>query len=436
VRTRPRATYRVQLRDEFDFDAAAALVPYLEALGISHLYCSPYMQAAAHSTHGYDVVDPTRVSQALGGEAGLRRLDDALRTARMGQLLDIVPNHMCIAERANTWWWDVLRRGRESPFAPFFDIDWDAPGMQGRVLLPVLAAPLAEVLAGGGLQVLGRADGTFELRYGSSAFPLVPDTTTAPGSVSVQTLDVQHYVLEYSRTGSAHLNYRRFFDVSSLAGVAVDVTSVFDTVLDRALTLVADGIVDGLRIDHIDGLRDPAAFASRLRSAAPGAWLIAEKILAAEEQLPEGWPIDGTTGYEFGALLTALMIHPAGLAELSDDYRAFTGDGRDFPAHSHAARREVLEHLLTPELGRITRAAAAAGIENARTELVELIAGMPRYRIYPRLDSPLPPDEQRAIEVVATAGDLRRWSPRFAVSVTARPPSRTSASAFSRLRAQ
>ena len=154
MRIDPRATYRVQLREEFDFDAAAAIVPYLEQLGISHLYCSPYMQAAAHSPHGYDVVDPTRVSETLGGDDGLRRLDRALEKAQIGQLLDVVPNHVSIAERANRWWWDVLRNGRASRYALYFDIDWDAPGLGAHVLLPVLDAPLDEVLAEGGLEVV------------------------------------------------------------------------------------------------------------------------------------------------------------------------------------------------------------------------------------------------------------------------------------------
>jgi len=308
VRTDPRATYRLQLREEFDFDAAAAVVPYLEELGISHVYCSPYMEAAQHSPHGYDVVDPTHVSRALGGDAGLARLDAALRRSAMGQLLDVVPNHMCIAERSNTWWWDVLRNGPESAFAPFFDIEWDAPGVEGRVLLPVLGAPRDDVLHSGALQVVVGAGGDLELHYEGSAFPLAPGSAAMPGPVAADTLDAQHYLLEESSTGSAHLNYRRFFDVSSLAGVCVEVDAVFEMVLSRALDLVADGIVDGLRVDHIDGLRDPAAFVSRLRSLVPGAWVVAEKILATGERLPGEWPIDGTTGYEFGALVTSLLV--------------------------------------------------------------------------------------------------------------------------------
>jgi len=397
VRTDPRATYRLQLREEFGFDAAAAIIPYLAALGVSHLYCSPYMESAAHSPHGYDVVDPTRVSRARGGDDGLRRLDHALRSAGMGQLLDIVPNHMCIADRANAWWWDVLRHGRASDHAQFFDIDWDAPGLHGRIVLPVLGAPLDELLAAGELRVVRGVDGELELHCESSAFPLAAGTAVAPGPVSLETLEAQHYLLEYFKTGVARVNYRRFFDVSSLAGVRVESDLVFDGVLSRALALVADGTVDGLRIDHIDGLRDPAAFASRLRSAAPGAWLVAEKILATGERLTAEWPIDGTTGYEFGALMTSLLVHPQGLAELSDLYRQFTGDVSGFREHSQGARREVLETLLSAELDRLARVAADAGIAGARTDLIELVAAMPRYRIYPRSDAPLSPDDERVL---------------------------------------
>jgi len=399
MRVDPRATYRVQLREEFDFDAAAAIVPYLEELGISHLYCSPFMQATAHSPHGYDVVDPTRVSEALGGDAGLGRLDSALEKAHMGLLLDVVPNHVSIAERANSWWWDVLRNGRASRYALFFDIDWDAPGLEGHVLLPVLGAPLDEVLAADGLEVVKSADGTHELHYEGNAFTLAPQTTVAAGPVSRRTLDAQHYVLEYFKSGSQRVNYRRFFDVSSLAGVRVEDDSVFDWNLTRALELVEDGTVDGLRIDHIDGLRDPSTFASRLRGRAPAAWLVAEKILATAERLSDEWPIDGTTGYEFGALVTSLLLHPPGLAELTGCYQQFTGDSCDFQAHSRGGRREVLDTLLRAELSRLVRVAEAAGIDDARAELVELIAGMPRYRIYPGADAALSPDDERAIAV-------------------------------------
>jgi (1->4)-alpha-D-glucan 1-alpha-D-glucosylmutase len=393
----------VQLREEFDFDAAAAIVPYLEELGISHLYCSPYMQAAQGSAHGYDVVDPTRVSGDLGGERGLHGLDQALRRSRMGQLLDIVPNHMCIADRMNTWWWSVLREGRGSPYARYFDIEWDAPALEGRVLLPVLGSPRSELLAAGALQVEPGMHGEVELHYEGSAFPLAAGTADGPGPVSLATLEAQHYILEDAATGSGHLNYRRFFDVSSLAGVRVEDPLVGEAVLARALALIDDGTVDGLRIDHIDGLRDPAAFADRLRSAAPGAWLIAEKILAAGEYLPPAWPIDGTTGYEFGSRMSALMVYPDGLAELDTCYTEFTGDRDGFQAHSNEARREMEETTLSAELARLTRVAAAADITDAHVELVELIAGMPCYRIYPRANEALSADDERAIGVAAAS---------------------------------
>ncbi len=399
MRISPRATYRVQLREEFDFEDTTLLVPYLAALGVSHLYCSPYMQAAAHSPHGYDVVDPTRISDELGGEAGLHRLNDALVDAHMGQLLDIVPNHLCISDRANAWWWDVLRTGRESRFAAFFDIEWDAPTTDGRILLPVLTAPRHDVVAAGELQVVG-AEGGFELHYQESAFPLALGTATSAGPVTVETLAAQHYCLEYGAIAAAHLNYRRFFDVSSLAGVRIDSDAVFDAVLGRALMLVRDGMVDGLRIDHIDGLRDPAAFAVRLRNELPNAWLLAEKILANDETLPHDWPLDGTTGYEFVALTTSLLVDPAGLVALTDCARDFTGDDRDFQAQAVRGRTEAQENLLRAELGRLTRVAARAGIDAASAEIVDLVAAMPRYRLYPQGGEPLSADDAAALQVV------------------------------------
>jgi (1->4)-alpha-D-glucan 1-alpha-D-glucosylmutase len=393
----------VQLREEFDFEAAAAIVPYLEELGISHLYCSPYMQAAEGSAHGYDVVDPTRVSANLGGERGLHELDEALRSAGIGQLLDTVPNHMCITDRKNTWWWSVLREGRGSPYARYFDIDWDAPALEGRVLLPLLGAPRSQLVAEGAFQVEAGPDGELELHYERTAFPLAAGTATGPGPVALATLEAQHYVLEDAATGSALLNYRRFFDVSSLAGLRVEDPQVADAVLARALALVDTGSVDGLRIDHIDGLRDPAVFAERLRSAVPGAWLIAEKILAAGEHLQPAWPIDGTTGYEFGSRMAALMVSPDGLAELDACYSDFTGDRDSFQAHSNEARREMEETVLDAELARLTRVAATAGIVDAHDELVELIAGMPRYRIYPRANEALSADDERALDIAAAS---------------------------------
>jgi (1->4)-alpha-D-glucan 1-alpha-D-glucosylmutase len=392
------------MREDFDFDAAAAIVPYLERLGVSHLYCSPYMQAAPHSTHGYDVVDPTRISPELGGERGLASLDAALRAASMGQLLDIVPNHMCIADRGNRWWWEVLRYGRDSPYAAMFDIDWDAPALRNRVLLPVLHDSQANVLRNGGFTVVDGRD-EFELEYEGSRFPLAPGTATSTGLATAALLDAQHYVLEHWLTAGALINYRRFFDVTSLAGLRVENPAVFSATLSRALELVDDGIVDGLRIDHIDGLAAPDDFAQRLRGEAPDAWIVAEKILAMDERLPE-WPVDGTTGYEFGAVVGTTFAHRAGVTALNDFYREFTGDQLDFAAHSHAARLDVLERLLDAELGRLTRVATAAGLPPARVEIAELLSAMPVYRLYPRGDDRLGPDDMGALE--AAEGGARQ----------------------------
>jgi (1->4)-alpha-D-glucan 1-alpha-D-glucosylmutase len=400
VRAQPLATYRVQMRAEFDFAAAAGIVPYLHRLGVSHLYCSPYMQAAPHSAHGYDVVDPTKISGELGGEAGLRVLDAALDDAQMGQLLDIVPNHMCVSDRGNRWWWDVLRSGRQSPYAAMFDIDWDAPALLGRVLLPVLRDPLVDVLERGELRVVDAADG-FELDYGDTRFPIAAGTATSTGLATVQLLDAQHFVLAQWQVAGALVNYRRFFDQSSLAGLCVDKPAVFCAVLSRALELVDHGVVDGLRVDHVDGLRAPGDFLARLRSEAPSTWIVAEKILAMDERLPLAWPIDGTTGYEFGALVSTLFVHPPGLSALDDCYRQFTGDQLGFAAHSHRARLDVLHKLLEAELGRLARTATAAGIAGARTELAELLCALPVYRLYPRAGDPLGADDQIALDVAA-----------------------------------
>ncbi len=397
----PRATYRVQMREEFDFDAAAATVPYLERLGISHLYCSPYMQAAPHSTHGYDIVDPTRISTELGGERGLASLDAALSSVRMGHLLDVVPNHMCIADPANRWWWDVLRTGSASPYAAMFDIDWEAPALGNRVLLPVLRDPLMDVLERGELIVVEGAD-DFELDYGGSRYPLALGTATTIGPATVALLGAQHYVLEHWLTAAALINYRRFFDVSSLAGLRVENPAVFSAVLGRALELVDNGVVDGLRVDHIDGLAAPATFAQRLRQEAPDAWILAEKILAMDEQLP-AWPLDGTTGYDFGAALTTMLVDPQGLSELITCYRDFSGDHLDFAEHTRVARRDVLGSLLRAELGRLTRAAVSARIATSDTELTELLSAMPVYRLYPQAGEPLGQADEAWLRMAADA---------------------------------
>lgn len=410
MRTPPRATYRVQLRPGFGFAEATAIVPYLAELGVSHLYCSPYMEAALGSAHGYDVVDPGRVRAELGGDEGLAALDRCLAAHGMGQLLDIVPNHMCVTDPRNRYWWDVLLRGRDSAYAGFFDIDWEAPGLDQRVLLPVLADDLEAVLRRGELRLVMAPEP--ELRYHDHRLPLCGATGAREGAVPRELLDRQHYRLERWSSGLRHVNYRRFFDVSSLAGLRQESMDVFDATHRRALELVRSEVVDGLRVDHVDGLRAPRAYVDRLREAAPNAWLVVEKILAGGEALPASWPVDGTTGYEFGALLTALMVDRAGLDALDAVYREFTGDTTSFAGHARQSKLAVLRQLLESELGRLTRAAAAADVDGASVEIAALIAALAVYRVYPEGWAPLDgAEQQRLDEAAAVAREVDGCDP-------------------------
>ncbi|MFN2582460.1 MAG: malto-oligosyltrehalose synthase, partial [Candidatus Dormibacteria bacterium] len=376
--------------------------PYLAKLGISHLYCSPYMQAAPGSAHGYDVVDPTRVNDELGGDPALQRLDETLAAHHMGQLLDVVPNHMCVDHPANRWWWHVLQRGRDSEFAAFFDIDWDAPGVEGKVVLPVLGDEPEAVLARG--EVCLATDGAGEpvLRYFEHSFPVAADVRQTDDVR--QLLSLQHYVLDFWKTGLRRLNYRRFFDVSTLAAVRADVQRVHETTHHRALELMREGVVDGLRIDHVDGLHDPQAYVERLRAQTPDdAWIVVEKILGTHESLPDAWPVDGTTGYDFAALLTRLMVDGEHEDHMSRVYREFTGDAGDFASHACQARLQVLAQLLSADLDRLTRVATAAGIADARDELGALLAAMPVYRVYPRDGTPLDEAGARIVDAAVAS---------------------------------
>ncbi|MEZ5861906.1 MAG: alpha-amylase family glycosyl hydrolase [Geminicoccaceae bacterium] len=261
-----RATYRIQLRGGVDFATVAAAIPYLARLGISHLYLSPIWRARAGSTHGYDVVDPNAIEPALGGEAGFRDLAARAKAAGLGIILDHVPNHMGVGAD-NAWWWDVLRHGRASAFAGHFDIDWEATAgaTPGRLLLPVLGAPYGEVLAAGELQVLATAGG-FELCYHDQRFPLRADAAPTGVGELHALLERQAYRLAYWRLGGEALNYRRFFDIDGPVGVRVEDEAVFTDTHRLLLALVAEG-PQGVRLDHIDGLRDPTAYLRRLDAA-------------------------------------------------------------------------------------------------------------------------------------------------------------------------
>ena len=361
----PRAIYRVQLHAGFTFDDATAIVPYLSELGISHLYTSPVLQAVAGSTHGYDAVDHSRVSEELGGMAGFERLTDALRAHGMGLVLDIVPNHMATDEE-NRWWWDVLEHGRDTRRADAFDIDWEPPEarLRGVILLPVLADHYGRVLEAGEIRLV-RSGERVVVAYGDRRFPLDPQTAASITTdddleainADVERLDVllgaQHWRLAHWRAASQDLGYRRFFDVDSLIGLRMEEPDVFRDAHALVLRWVAEGRVDGLRIDHPDGLRDPAAYFARLRAEAPNAWIVAEKILEPDEALPDEWPIDGTTGYRFANLVTGLLVDPAGEPGLDAAWAAVAEAGPGWETIATDARRAVLDSLLGSDVNRL-----------------------------------------------------------------------------------
>ncbi|RYJ00808.1 MAG: malto-oligosyltrehalose synthase, partial [Actinomycetales bacterium] len=295
----PTSTYRLQLRPEFGFDDARAVVDYLAALGVGAAYVSPVLDATPGSTHGYDVTDPRVARPALGGEEGRVRLSQALREAGLGLVVDIVPNHMSVeVPKANPFWWDVLRVGKASPFAHWFDIDWS----RERLLVPVLGSA-------DDLSALTVEDD--ELVYQDHRFPITDGT----GEGSPQEVhDRQHYELVDWRRGNTELSYRRFFDIATLAAVTTELVDVFDHTHGEVLRWVADGDVTGLRIDHPDGLADPTAYMERLSRRAPEAWIVVEKILHPGEQLPSAWPVDGTTGYDALGDVLNVLVDPAGEA--------------------------------------------------------------------------------------------------------------------------
>ena len=389
-----RATYRIQLSGRFPFAAARRIVPYLADLGASHLYASPILRARSGSAHGYDVVDPTEVSPELGGEDGLRELVAALRAHGMGLVADIVPNHMA-ASPENPWWVETLRHGPASPFARVFDVDWAAGG--GRVRLPVLAGPPGRVAAE------LRIDGGW-VRYHEHRFPLAPGTDR---------LDQQHYELVEWRRAAVDGNYRRFFTVNDLVGVCQEDPEVFRLTHATTLRLVADGLVDGVRVDHVDGLADPAAYLERLalalRRAGGGAdtpWLVVEKILQPGERLP-AWPVAGTTGYEFSAVADGVLVDPAAAGTFAERYRRLTGTDPDPAELAVACKRERLLRDFHAEVAGVAGRLPGDPAAN-RAAVVELAAFLPVYRTYVagRVS-----DADRAVVAMARDAAARRLDP-------------------------
>jgi len=347
----PSSTYRLQIRPGFDLDDAAAVVDYLRRLGVGAVYTSPLLAAAPGSTHGYDVVDPTRANPELGGEAARVRLVRTARDAGLGVVVDIVPNHMSVeVPAANPWWWDVLTHGPGSQYASYFDIDWS----RGPILLPVLGSDAVD-----DLEV--RDD---RLRYYEHEFPLAPGTA---GGTAAAVHERQHYRLVSWRRGNAELTYRRFFDITTLAGVRVEDPAVFAATHDEVLRWVTAGEVDGLRVDHPDGLADPGGYLRRLRAAAPEAWLVVEKILAVGEPLPASWPVDGTTGYDALREICGVFVDPTGEPSPAEDLHAVEEE----------CRRLVTRTSLVAEMRRI-----AALADLSPDAVAEIMIAVPVYRSY------------------------------------------------------
>lgn len=393
----PSSTYRLQLSGAQDFLAARELVDYLDDLGVGALYCSPILQAAAGSTHGYDVVDPTHASDELGGESGRRDLVAALRAAGLGVLVDLVPNHMGVADPAsNPSWWSLLRDGASSEYASWYDADLSVP-----LLIPVLGSPEDT-------SALELVEG--ELRYHEHRFPIAPGTgsDTFSGATAQEVHERQHYRLVHWRRGTAELTHRRFFDVSDLAAVRVDDPEVFDATHAEVLRWRAAGELDGLRIDHPDGLSAPGAYLRRLRDRlgesgehADRAWLLVEKILAPGERLPPSWPVDGTTGYEAVREVQGVFLDPRGEALVDAVAAEHTGVRTSLSATEHTARRLVTDEILVAEVARIAGSVPTTDDpEKVRDAVAELLCSFPVYRSY------LPEgraDLDRAVDTAATA---------------------------------
>ncbi|TAJ87250.1 MAG: malto-oligosyltrehalose synthase [Reyranella sp.] len=390
----PRATLRLQFHRGFGFAEGAAHADYFARLGISHVYASPIAVARPGSLHGYDVLDPTAVNPELGGEEGLLSLTRALRAVGVGLILDVVPNHMA-ADTRNRWWRDVLRRGRASRHAEWFDIDWETTEGPAKILLPVLGRPLSEVIEAGELSVVRDDRGRPELRYFENAFPLCDGGAEGRGSLA-NLLARQHYRLASWRVAGDRINWRRFFDINELVCLRMEQPEAFEAVHALPLRLYAEGVVDGLRIDHVDGLTDPAGYCRQLRErldllarehGRPRAWLVVEKILLKGETLPKDWGCDGTTGYDFMDEVSALQHDPAGEATLTKSWTRVSRRPAGFADEELMARREIVARSFSAQLeacGTSWQAIVADLIPRPtlRRLLTEFLAHVPVYRTY------------------------------------------------------
>lgn len=397
----PRATYRLQFHKDFRFEHAAALADYFATLGISHIYASPILKARAGSTHGYNVVDFTRINPELGGEGQFRAMAQALRKRDIGIIVDIVPNHMAIGQNDNAWWLDVLRNGRASAYANYFDIDWGAPGLEGKILVPFIDGAPERALERGELKLV-RENGHVAFAYFDHRFPLRPEDDALPANDNLERISLkekttllarQHFVLSDWRDANTRINWRRFFDITELAALRMENDATFDAVHAKTLTLYEEGLVDGLRVDHVDGLADPRAYCRKLRScldaressrSRPGrAYLIVEKILAAGEALPDDWLVDGTTGYDFMEDASAVLHAPDNAGMLSRFWSETSGRSGTFEPEELLARNENLNRSFAAQRASAARAMASAGHDISKTDAQSaLSAVLEQFRAY------------------------------------------------------
>lgn len=456
--TVPSSTYRIQFRDGMTFDRATALVPYLKRLGISHLYASPVFTATTGSSHGYDVCNANEIDRSIGGMSGFRRMADALHRSGLGLIIDIVPNHMA-ASLENPWWRSIVEWGRSSPFADYFDVNWSHP-----LTLPILGQSVEEAIEARELQFgLDAEAGVIAIAYFDNLIPLDPRTyhqIPLPAKIlacaaeaeaadaetfhdrmrafladrsdredlekTLRTLSedrdhirrllgCQPWQLLYWQDAARQLNYRRFFEVAGLAGLRVEDPAVFDASHRLIAELLDSGLVDGLRIDHIDGLADPKTYLQRLRQVAgDDAYIVVEKILGAGEQLSEDWPVAGTTGYEFITALSEVFTEKSGLQALSAAYLDFTHRTQSFGEETRAAKRQLIRKNFAGEtrnlLTLLNDIGQAEGHliadERLALALEEILVAFPVYRTYVTESGLAPADITVWERVLSTVSSL------------------------------
>jgi (1->4)-alpha-D-glucan 1-alpha-D-glucosylmutase len=401
----PSATYRIQFRNGMTFDRVVALIPYFRDLGISHLYASPVFTATADSTHGYDVTDPNEIDPAIGGQEGFDRMAAALRQAGMGLILDIVPNHMSTSLE-NRWWRDVIEHGKQSRYARYFDIDWSRP-----LTLPFLGDTFEAELEKGAITLMrDTVTDKAALVYYDAGYPLNPGTYSEDKSIA-ELHEAQSWRLMSWRDAPKQLSWRRFFEITGLVGVRVEDETVFDDTHRLILELVRDGTVDGLRIDHIDGLADPLGYLQRLRQATgPDCYITVEKILAKGEQLPAEWPVSGTTGYEFIASLAEVLVDDNSLAGLEKIHNETLGVTVDRQSALRDAKGLMTDRNFEGEFTTLLNIASDLAQHNGveiqtddiRHALRELLIAFPVYRTYGTAEGLTPSDVTLLSRVVAS----------------------------------